>query len=161
MPSEIVTKCSKLLIDKNLRVVFAESATGGRLGYEFSMTEKAGQFFIGSLVTYDAGLKQDRLDVSKELIDEFTPESAEVTKAMTLGLSVIVPADIYLSITGLVSPGGSETPEKPVGTIFIHGLCKDREIVDRTVFKGSPEEIVMQAIDRVATLLIESINANY
>ncbi|WP_432708649.1 CinA family protein [Pedobacter sp.] len=157
MPSNILIKCGKTLQEKNLTVVFAESVTAGRLCAEFSLLENAGKFLKGSLVTYDAGLKQDNLNVPRSLIDDYTPESAEVTEAMTMGLRDLVPADIYLSITGLNSEGGSETKTKPVGTIFIHGLYGNIEIKDRSVFKGSPKKIVMQAIERVAFLIHEAI----
>lgn len=159
MPSNILIKCGRQLLENNLTVVFAESMTAGRLCAEFSLLENAGKFLKGSLVTYDAGLKQDSLNVQKSLIDNYSPESAEVTEAMTMGLKHLVPADIYLSITGLNSEGGSETKTKPVGTIFIHGLYGDIEIKDRVIFKGTPKKIMMQAIDHVALLIHETISS--
>lgn len=159
MPSNILIKCGKELLDNNLTVVFAESVTAGRLCAEFSLLENAGKFLKGSLVTYDAGLKQDNLNVEKSMIDDFSPESAEVTEAMTLGLMNLVPADIYLSVTGLNSEGGSESELKPVGTIFIHGLYGDIEIKDRVVFEGPPAKIVLQAVDHVAFLIHETITS--
>ncbi len=157
MPSVILKECSELLKKENLTVIFAESATAGRLCFEFSQTENASAFLKGSLVSYNADVKQDNLHVQRKLIDKYTPESAEVTEAMTDGLKLLFPADIYVSITGLISPGGSETEEKPVGTMFIHGKFRDRVFTDRTTFDGGPEEIVMQTIDRVAFLIINAI----
>jgi nicotinamide-nucleotide amidase len=159
MPSTILIKCGRKLLENNLTVVFAESVTGGRICAEFSLLEQAGKFLKGSLVTYDAGLKQDSLSVQRTLLEKFTPESAEVTEAMTLGLRNIVPADIHMSITGLSREGGSETKTKPVGTIFIYGLYGDIEIKDRVVFKGSPKKILLQAVDHVAYLIHETIDA--
>jgi len=157
MLSNNLIQCGRQLLENNLTVVFAESVTAGRICAEFSLLEQAGKFLKGSLVAYDAGLKQDSLHVQKVLIDNFSPESAEVTEAMTMGLRNIVPADIYVSITGLTRAGGSESSTKPVGTIFIHGLYGDIEIKERVVFKGAPDEIVLQAVDRVAFLIHETI----
>ena len=159
MPSNILIKCGKELLNNNLTVVFAESMTAGRLCAEFSLLENAGKFLKGSLVTYDAGLKQDSLNVQRALIENYSPESAEVTEAMTLGLKSLVPADIYVSITGLNSEGGSESENKPVGTVFIHGLYGEIEIKDRVVFKGAPKKIMMQAVDHVAFLIHETITS--
>ncbi|MEJ5963646.1 CinA family protein [Pedobacter immunditicola] len=159
MPSAIVKECSELLKDENLKISFVESATAGRICYEFSLTEHAGKFLKGSLVCYDADVKQDQLQVQRSLIDTYTPESAEVTEALTEGAKTIVPSDIYVSVTGLTTPGGSETEEKPVGTMFIHGRFKDKVFTDRTVFPGGPDEIVMQTVDRVAFLIIRAIKS--
>ena len=153
MPSEIVKKCSKLLLENRLTIAFAESVTAGRLSAEFSLVENAGKFLKCSLVSYDAGVKQDNLRVKKFLIDEFSPESMEVAQAMTYGMRDLFPADIYVSTTGLNAPGGSETPEKPVGSIFIHGLVEGNEILHKVVFDGTPEEIMLKAVDRVAYLV--------
>ena len=157
MPSVILKECCELLKAEHLTVIFAESATAGRLCYEFSLTEQAGSFLKGSLVSYNADVKQDNLHVQRKLIDIYSPESAEVTEAMTEGLKLLFPADIYVSVTGLISPGGSETEEKPVGTMFVHGKYKDKVFTDRTVYHGGPEEIVMQTVDRVAFLIINAI----
>lgn len=155
MPSDIVQKCSALLIEKRLTLAFAESVTAGRMCAEFSLVEDAGKFLKGSLVAYDAGVKQDNLHVSKTMIDKYTPESIQVAQAMTYGLRDLVPADIYVSITGLNASGGSENSGKPVGTIFIHGMCEGNEIQHEVVFKGTPEEIILKATDRVAYLIYD------
>jgi nicotinamide-nucleotide amidase len=159
MPSAIINECSELLKEENLKIFFVESATAGRICYEFSLTKEAGKFLKGSLVSYDADLKQDQLQVQRSLIDIYTPESAEVTEALTSGVKTFVPADIYVSVTGLTTPGGSETAEKPVGTMFIHGRYKEKVFTDRSLFPGGPEEIVMQTVDRVAFLIIQAIKS--
>lgn len=159
MPSPIIVECGELLKDSNLKLAFAESATAGRLCYEFSLTEHAGRFLKGGLVSYDADVKQDSLRVQRSLIETYTPESAEVSEAMTYGLKDLVPADIYLAVTGLTTSGGSETAEKPVGTMFINIRFNGTVFTDRIVFSGSAEEIVMQTVDRVAFLIIQTIKS--
>jgi len=159
MPSAIVNECSELLKDEDLKLFFVESATAGKICYEFSLTDEASKFLKGSLVCYNADIKQDILHVQKTLIDTYTPESPEVTEALTEGAKTMFLADIHVSVTGLTTPGGSETEEKPVGTMFIHGKFRDKVIKDRTVFPGRPDEIVMQTIDRVAFLIIRAIKS--
>jgi len=157
MPSQIVKDCSKALADRKLTVAFAESATAGRLAAEFSLCPDSGKVLKGGLVCYDASLKVDILKVPQEVLDECTPESAEVTKELADRLQTLIPADIHIGVTGLTTPGGSETHEKPVGTVFVHAFFKGESIGIRETFDGGPEEIVMKSIDRVAELILNQI----
>jgi nicotinamide-nucleotide amidase len=157
MPSAIVKACSKLLLDQELTLSFAESASAGRLSSEFSLLPDCGKILKGGIVCYDACIKQDVLGVPGELVEKYTPESAEVTKELAERLQQFMKADIQVAITGLTMPGGSETPEKPVGTMFIHAIIKGRGIAAREVYKGDPEQIVLQTVDRVAQLIIDEL----
>ena len=157
MPSQIVTDCSKSLAEKKLTVAFAESATSGRLAFEFSMCPDSGKVLKGGLVCYDADLKKSILHVPESILEEFTPESAEVTKEIAERLKSLIPADIHVGVTGLTTPGGSESPEKPVGTIFMHACIQERSIAAHEVFEGEPEEMVLQCIDRIAELILQEV----
>jgi len=157
MPSEIVIKCSKVIAAKGWNIAFAESATAGRMSAEFSMTEDSGKILRGGIVCYDVFVKEQILNVPHNIIEKHTPESAEVTQIIAQQSSKIFNSKITVAITGLTSPGGSETKEKPVGTIFIYIITPDKKINHRKVFDGSPEEVVLQAIDKTAELIIESI----
>lgn len=158
MPSVLVEQCTQLLVKHKLKIAFVESATAGRLAAEFSLTQQAGQCLLGSLVCYDACIKQNLLKVPKVWIDQFSPESAEVTQLITQNLTQFFDADIQVGVTGLASAGGSETPQKPVGTMFFHMIIKKQVYTHREVFQGKPEEIVLQAIDRIAQLIMQYVN---
>lgn len=158
MPSMHVEQCSEKLAEQKLKIAFVESATAGRLAAEFSLAQHAGKILLGSLVCYDACIKQELLNVPKALIDQFTPESAEVTEAIAKNLRQFFNADIIVGVTGLASPGGSETPQKPVGTMFFHLIIREQSYNHREVFQGTAEEVILQAIDRVAQLIIEHLN---
>lgn len=157
MPSELLINCSQILLNNKLTITTAESATAGRLAAEFSLIPDCGKTLMGGIVSYDACIKQDILGVSSELVKKYTPESAEVTENMANKLKNLIKADVYIAITGLTMPGGSETPEKPVGTMFIHAIIKGKAIPVREVYKGSPEEIVLQTIDSVAQVIIDEL----
>lgn len=157
MPSTIVIQCSRALADRQLTVAFVESATAGRLSAEFSMCPDSGTILKGGLVCYDASLKQSILHVPKDMLDHFTPESAEVTRELAERLQTFIPADLHIAVTGLTCPGGSETPEKPVGTMFVHLCTRGKSVAIRDVFSGTPEEVVLQCIDRIAGLILAEI----
>ena len=145
------------MAEQGLTIAFAESATAGWLCSEFALTEESGKVLKGGLACYDADLKIDLLQVPRELIDKFTPESMEVTREMAYRLAGFIPSDIQVTVTGLTTPGGSETQEKPVGTMFVFALIKGCEASFREVFTGSCEEIIHQTVEAAAGLLIEEL----
>lgn len=157
MPSQKVIECCKALVAKKQTICFVESASAGKLSYEFSTVINSGQILIGSLVCYHESMKEDLLLIPKGTIKQFTAESAVVTKFMAKNFHRFVTSDICVALTGLTTPGGSESAVKPVGTIFLHFIFPDREIARRYEFKGTPEEIVHQAIDTVAAVIYNEI----
>jgi nicotinamide-nucleotide amidase len=157
MAESKISRCSKLMAGQGLTIAFAESATAGWLCSEFALTEESGKILKGGLVCYDASLKVTLLKVLQGLIDEFTPESMEVTRAMAYGLRDLIPSDIQVTVTGLTRAGGSETPEKPVGTMFVFALLRGRESSIRKVFSGSCQEVIHQTVEAAAELLIAGL----
>jgi nicotinamide-nucleotide amidase len=154
---DIIAGCSKRIAENGWSIAFAESATAGKLSYAFSLTEQSGQILKGGLICYDAALKESILGISKQLLETYTPESAEVTREMSFKLRAIMPADLSVAVTGLTTPGGSESPGKPVGTMFYCILINGEVYERRKVFTGTPEEIIDLTIEQVAKTIIKII----
>jgi nicotinamide-nucleotide amidase len=153
-----IDRAAKLLIEKEMTLAFAESATAGMASAEFSLACDAGKFLKGGFICYDAELKSSVLKVPEELLEQYTPESMQVTQAIALGLIELVPADIHIGITGLPCPGGSETEEKPVGTMFIAALMNGEPwFKERVIFSGSHQEILARTVQHVALLLVRKL----
>lgn len=159
MPSEIVKKCCKAIVARGWNIAFAESATAGRMCAEFSMTPKSGTFLRGGIVCYDVFVKEQILNVPQITIEKHTPESPEVTQILAQQASKMFNTKITVAVTGLTTPGGSESEGKPVGTFFFHIITPRDKIKHKKIFSGSAEEIVMQAIDRTAELILRSIES--
>jgi nicotinamide-nucleotide amidase len=151
----IIDECASLMAEKKLRIAFVESATAGWLCSEFALTEQSGQVLQGGFTCYNADLKVSLLGVPQELIDNCTPESQEVTDELARRLGKLIPADIHVAVTGLPKPGGSETPEKPMGTMFISVMFKGKLHSLRILGSGPCEEIIRQTIQAAAHLLIK------
>jgi len=151
----LLQQCCSMLSDSGLTIAFAESATAGKLAYEFSQAENSGNILKGGLVCYDACIKEDILHIPKAFVDEYTPESPEVTREMALKLNEIMGADVIVAVTGLTSPGGSEGPHKPVGTMFYCILVDNKLHERRKVFTGNPREIIDLTIEQVVKTLIQ------
>lgn len=154
-----IAELSRLMAQKNLTISFAESATAGWLCSEFALTEHSGKVLKGGIVCYDADLKVSLLGVPRELFEQFTPESMEVTRDLAERLNSKIPSDIQVGVTGLTAPGGSETAEKPVGTMFVFALVNGKPYSFRKVFHGTREDIIHQTIDAAAELLIEAVDS--
>lgn len=157
MVSRSVIACCHTLLEKNLTISFAESVTTGKLIYDFSSVPDCGKILKGSIVCYDASVKQELFKISEEIIEKYTPESQEVTRLLADGLKRLMPADIIVAVTGLASPEGSESPEKPVGTIFVNGYIKQKAWMTRLYFEGSPDEIIAQTSDAIASILLDEL----
>src|SRR5436305_1005533 len=117
---------ASLLRKHRLKIAFAESVTCGLLTAKMGTVHNTAEVFNGSLVCYDPVVKVAVLHVSKTLIKKYSCESQPVTDALAKKLSGVIPADIHAAVTGLASPGGSETEEKPVGTVFYSVLWKGK-----------------------------------
>ncbi len=116
----MLQQCCQLLEDRQLKIAFIESASSGYLTSQFSIHKNSGaDILLGGLVSYDPSIKISILNIDPKLIETYTAESPQVTEEMCrVGQSLFQQADIIVSCTGLLKSGGSETPEKPVGTFF-------------------------------------------
>ena len=157
MPSDIVISCSHALKDHNLTIAFAESVTAGKVISEFALIPNCGSVLKGSVVCYDVSVKQTLLGVPAEMIEQYSPESAEVTEQLAIGLREQIPADVIVAVTGLAAPGGSETEEKPVGTMFVHGFFKDKPWKLHLFYNDEPEQVILKTIDAIAGFLLKEL----
>ncbi len=157
MPAQSVIACCIKIKEKDFTISFAESASTGRLIYDFTSVPGCGNIIRGSIVCYDRSVKEELFKISTSVIDQYSAESAEVTRLLADGLKNLLPADIMVAVTGLASPGGSETEEKPVGTMFAHGYIKEKSWQKRYFFEGNPDEIISQTIHAVALAILEEL----
>ncbi|RED22562.1 competence/damage-inducible protein cinA [Flavobacterium cutihirudinis] len=158
MASDKVTACCQALIEKNLTVTFVESASAGKMCYEFSTVLNSGWVLIGGMVCYHVSMKEDLLQIPWGTIEKYSAESAPVTELMAQNFHRYMQSDICVALTGLTTPGGSESSSKPVGTIFVHIVFPEKkQVAKRYEFNGNAESIVDQAIDAVAALILKEI----
>jgi len=72
--------------------------------------------YVGSIIAYSAGAKQDLLDVPPGVIDAHGLVSEETALAMARGGAARLPADVVVAVTGSAGP---EPLEAPVGTMVV------------------------------------------
>lgn len=150
--------CAKFLAEKQLTVVFIESATAGYLAHRFSMSPYSGDVLMGGLVCYDVSIKKDVLRVPAQLLNKFTPESIEVTYELVNKSKTMFDADLHVACTGLLKHGGSETEEKPVGTFF-YCISYKGEVYDfRSLCNGLPEQKLQSINSLICKSIIDVVN---
>jgi nicotinamide-nucleotide amidase len=152
----------KLLVrklqEKKLKLAMVESVTCGLAAHKLSTVSGVSEILAGSLVCYSPEVKMELLGVPQKLIRKYTCESSEVTRSLAKNLKSLVKADIYVAVTGLAAPGGSETREKPVGTIFLSVFYKNKSHNKRILFRGSPVKIMSKACNALYELILDCVD---
>lgn len=137
----------EFLISHQLSIAFAESMTCGLLTHNLSTVKGISEVLKGSIVCYDESVKKELFNISNRALKKHTAESKYVTDLLALKLKSLITSDISAAITGLASPGGSETSTKPVGTVYFTFLFGKKKYNYRKVFRGKPLEIRKKACE--------------
>ena len=131
----LVNKLVKKLIQKKLKISFAESCTGGMLSSTITSVSGSSKVFNLGLVTYSNKAKIDILKVPKRIISKYGAVSNECCLLMVKNLSKISKANISVSVSGIVGPNGG-TKLKPVGLVYIGIKKGNKIIVQKNLFKN-------------------------
>ena len=104
------------LESKQLRVVFAESCTGGMISAELAKIPGVSDWLCGSAVTYRYDTKSRWLGVRRDDLERFTAVSSQVANQMAAGVLEQTPeAHISASVTGHLGPNA---PPEQDGLVF-------------------------------------------
>lgn len=154
---------ARLLIDeareRQLRLVTAESCTGGLVAGAICAIPGASDVFERGFVVYNNRAKQELLGVPGEIIADLGAVSEPVARMMAEGALENSHAHLAVAITGVAGPGGG-TRMKPVGTVHIataranHGLHHRQEFFQ---FE-TREEIQLAAVQAALEAMRERIN---
>jgi nicotinamide-nucleotide amidase len=102
--------------ERNLRIVTAESCTGGLVAAALTAIAGSSDVFERGFVTYSNRAKQELLGVPGDLIADLGAVSEPVARMMAEGALEAANAHLSVAITGVAGPGGG-TAMKPVGTV--------------------------------------------
>jgi nicotinamide-nucleotide amidase len=137
---------------RNQSITFAESCTGGRIASEFTAISGASSVLNGSVVSYANKIKSQWLKVREETLVKYGAVSKECVEEMLTGVIKLASADCAIAVSGIAGPTGG-TEEKPLGTVYLGVLYKDKIIVEHHIFKGDREAVQEQAKDTSIALL--------
>lgn len=159
--SGLVDQLATLLPAHDLRLVTAESCTGGLIAAACTDIAGSSTWFERGYVTYSNAAKQTDLGVAKTLIDEHGSVSEAVVTAMTKGALTSSPtADWALAVSGIAGPGGA-SKNKPVGTVYIAWQCRgSRSDVVRYHFDGERGNVRRESVLAALVGLRERVDAD-
>ena len=148
----LANKVVKKLIQRKLKISFAESCTGGMLSSTITSVSGSSKIFNLGLVAYSNKVKIDILKVPKKIIAKHGAVSKECCLSMVKNLSKISKTNISLSITGIAGPKGG-TKLKPIGLVYIGIKKGNKIIITENLFKGK-ERISIQKASVISSLKI-------
>jgi nicotinamide-nucleotide amidase len=145
---------ARLVIDdareKNLRIVTAESCTGGLVAGAICAISGASDVFERGFVAYTNRAKQELLGVSGDMIADLGAVSEPIVRMMAEGALENSHAHLSVAVTGVAGPGGG-TPLKPVGTVHFATARSNQSVYHRMeCFEFETREEVQLAAVQVA-----------
>ena len=116
------------MISKKITLSIAESCTGGMISKKITDIPNSSLFFKGSVVAYSNQIKEQILEVPRNILSKYGAVSSEVALIMAEKIKKIFNSDIGVSITGISGPGGG-SDKKPVGLVYIAAVYKEFKII--------------------------------
>jgi nicotinamide-nucleotide amidase len=149
---------ARLLLDeareRSLRIVAAESCTGGLLSAAITSIAGSSDVFERGLITYSNRAKQDLLGVPGDLIADYGAVSEPIVRMMAEGALENSNAHVAIAITGVAGPGGG-TELKPVGLVHFATARANQSVMHRVERFGDMDrtDIQMAAVQVALELL--------
>jgi PncC family amidohydrolase len=152
--NSLQSQVGQLLYERGLKLVLAESCTGGLLGSRITDVPGSSEYFLGGVVAYAYETKVELLGVSWDTLNTKGAVSRETVLEMARGIRNLMKAHIAVSVSGIAGPGGG-TPEKPVGTTWVGLVAEDGEWAKLFQFSGDREGNKVSAVDAALNLLLD------
>ncbi len=140
-----------------MRIVTAESCTGGMLGKLITDQPGASLIYDRGFITYCNEAKEEMLGVHNHMLLEHGAVSIEVAAEMAAGALLRSHADLAVSITGVAGPGGSGG--KPEGLVCFGLAQKGAPISAGAVEFGARgrDKVRQMACEHALQLLITAL----
>ncbi len=145
-----------LLLNNELKLVTAESCTGGMISVACTDLAGSSHWFERGFVTYSNEAKIDMLGVDAALIAEHGAVSEAVARAMAFGAVRHSAAQVSIAVTGVAGPTGGSA-SKPVGTVWFSYCVRGQLHSEIKLFTGDRDAVrrqtVTHALQKVLSLL--------
>lgn len=139
--------------EKGVKLATAESCTGGLIAGVLTAIPGSSDVVECGFVTYSNAAKTEVLGVPAEVIASVGAVSETVAQRMAEGALRRSHADIAVSATGLVGPGGGSA-EKRVGLVWFGVAQRERTVGgDHRVFPGDRTAIRIAAVEHAFALI--------
>ena len=145
---ELLCKISKLGT-----LAVAESCTGGNISAMITARAGASKYYLGGVTAYSNEVKANVLGVSRQDLAQFGAVSEQVALQMAQGVRKLTGADWGIATTGIAGPEG-DTPQKPVGTVWIAVSGAKGSRAEKFVFSTVRERNIGKASVKALEMLL-------
>ena len=142
-------------IKSNFTLSVAESCSSGIIASELTSNAGSSKYFSGGIIAYSDKIKQDILDIDKEIIKKQSSVCSDVAKLMVENVAKKFSSDFSISTTGYASP--SNDKNITVGKVFIGIKTPHSLFVEEFLFSGDRKIIIQQVKDKALELLLNEI----
>ena len=142
-------------IKSNFTLSVAESCSSGIIASELTSNAGSSKYFSGGIIAYSDQIKQDILDIDKEIIKKQSSVCSDVAKLMVENVAKKFSSDFSISTTGYASP--SNDNNITVGKVFIGIKTPNSLFVEEFLFSGDRKIIIQQVKDKALELLLNEI----
>ncbi len=156
---DLCRQLADFLLKNELRLVTAESCTGGMISAACTDLAGSSNWFERGFVTYSNEAKTELLGVDTSLIAAHGAVSEPVARAMAFGAirhSGHSAAQVSIAVTGVAGPTGGSAA-KPVGTVWFGFSVQGSLHSEMMRFEGDRAAVrtqtVTHALRRVVALL--------
>lgn len=150
----LIEELASLLLAQNLKLVTAESCTGGMIAAACTDLPGSSLWFECGFVTYSNRAKQRDLNVSENILSEYGAVSEQTVRAMVAGAAVY--GDIAVAVSGIAGPGGA-VDGKPVGMVWVAWGTAAEQHTCLCKFAGDRTEVRQQTLDYAVRQLIDYV----
>ena len=113
----LAAEVGRALLAAGLRVVTAESCTGGGVAAALTDVPGSSQWFERGYITYSNLAKMQDLGVEAAVLERHGAVSEAVVGQMAIGALGVSGADFAVAVSGVAGPLGG-TADKPVGLVW-------------------------------------------
>ena len=142
-------------IKSNFTLSVAESCSSGIIASELTSNAGSSKYFSGGIIAYSDKIKQDILDIDKEIIKKQSSVCSDVAKLMVENVAKKFSSDFSISTTGYASP--SNDNNITVGKVFIGIKTPHSLFVEEFLLSGDRKIIIQQVKDKALELLLNEI----
>ncbi|SHI89124.1 competence/damage-inducible protein cinA [Tangfeifania diversioriginum] len=142
----------EILKKKGKTLAIAESCTGGFISHLITSVAGSSEWYKGGVTAYSNEMKQNLLDVSKEVLDVNGAVSEQAVRKMAEGVSRKLNAHFSVATSGIAGPTGG-TKEKPVGTVWIAVAGPDKTVAEKFVFGDNRERNIIRSSQTALQML--------
>ncbi len=147
-----------LLLKKELKLVSAESCTGGLIAAACTDLAGSSAWFERGFVTYSNDAKTQMLGVEERLLRRAGAVCEGVARAMVLGALVHSKAQVAVAVTGVAGPTGGSS-SKPVGTVWFGFAVPGKVVTEKCHFDGDRAAVRAATVRHAFSRLVELLES--